>query len=95
MTLSNIMKSVRRLFFIGAFHLCSLLSFAFDSPLTSCFFATAYRDQPEIERILQLVKKENRAVDLDSATAHYLLRSDIDLGIRMAVVNALRFGVKN
>lgn len=63
-----------------------------DSPLTSCFFAPAYKDVAEVAQAMRRLEQAEQGVLLDSITAHFLLREDVDLGTRMAVANAQGFG---
>lgn len=84
----------RRFLFILASQLCCFIAQASDSPLSSSYFATAYRDHIEVERILQRVSSEKSEVLLDSTIGFFLLQKEVDLGVRMAAVNALGCGQK-
>lgn len=88
------MITARILLFIVALHLNGILALAYDSPLSSSYFATAYRDHAEVDRIVRLVAEEHRVVTLDSTIGSFLLQEEIDLGVRLAAVNALGYGQK-
>lgn len=63
-----------------------------DSPLSSCYFAPAYRDVPEIATMIALEAGTDDDLLLESLTSVYILDAERSLELRLAMLNALGFG---
>lgn len=63
-----------------------------DSPLSSCYFAPAYREIPEIASMMALEAGTDEDLLMDAFTSVFLLDDDRPLDHRMALINALGFG---
>jgi CARDB len=63
-----------------------------DSPLSSSYFAPAYREVPEIAAMMTIETTANEPLLLDALTSVFILDAYRPLDIRLAMVNALGFG---
>ncbi len=77
---------MRKFFFVFAFLMVSMFSFA-DSPLTSTRFYQHYIDNP-------LVYEASETHDLSWDMAEYILDANNPVAIKVAIVNALSWGDK-
>ena len=63
-----------------------------DSPLSSCYFAPAYREVPEIAAMMANESQTEDALLLDALTSVFILDAKRPLDVRLAMVNAAGFG---
>ena len=63
-----------------------------DSPLTSSYFAPAYREVPEIAAMMAIEGQTEDALLLDALTSVFILDAERPIDVRLAMINAVGFG---